>query len=316
MNRARGRRYAPRALRSPRVVRRLAFGAALVGFVAPLVRRRLSIPRPVTSVLAWQTPLAVSLVLPATPLRDAAVYGAQMWAYVAHYEMPNDDPDELMRRVRVDYPIHLDRALGLGQVPTVRLQRALGRPGQVLAHDKLLSIVHWAWFFAPHVAVLYVLARHRRRFGASAAQMAAVFDAGAAVYWLFPTAPPWWAANAGALPHVRRIMTEAGERVWGRHWTRLYDSLSGNQLAAMPSLHFATSVMAAHVLSDVGRAPGAIGWVYAGTLGFALVYLGEHYVTDLLAGLVLAETVRRAAAPATPAARSVARFVRRWEPAV
>jgi membrane-associated phospholipid phosphatase len=125
--------------------------------------------------------------------------------------------------------------------------------------------------------------------------MAAVFDAGAVVYWFVPTAPPWWAGNTGSLPHVRRIMTEVGERAWGRYWSRLYDSLSGNQLAAMPSLHFATSVMAAHVLGDVGRVPGAIGWGYAATLGFALVYLGEHYVADLLAGLALAEGVRGAA---------------------
>jgi membrane-associated phospholipid phosphatase len=145
--------------------------------------------------------------------------------------------------------------------------------------------------------------------------MAAVFDAGAAVYWLVPTAPPWWAANAGALPRVRRIMTETGERVWGSHWKRLYDSLSGNQLAAMPSLHFATSVMAAHVLSDAGRAPGAVGWAYAGTLALALVYLGEHYVTDLLAGLALTEAVRRAAPVATPAARALAGWVRSMEPA-
>jgi membrane-associated phospholipid phosphatase len=45
----------------------------------------------------------------------------------------------------------------------------------------------------------------------------------------------------------------------------------------------------------VGRAPGAIGWTYAAALGFALVYLGEHYVTDLVAGLALTEGVRRAA---------------------
>ncbi|HEX8074577.1 MAG TPA: phosphatase PAP2 family protein [Thermoleophilaceae bacterium] len=302
-------------MRSSPVLRRIAFGAALVGFVAPVVRRRLSIPRPVTSVLAWQTPLSVALIMPASRGRDAAVYASQMWAYVAHYEMPNDDPDELLRRVRVDYPILIDRAIGLGEVPTVRLQRALGRPGHVRPHDTALSVIHWAWFFVPHAAVLYVLLRHRSRFGASAAQMAAVFDAGAAVYWLVPTAPPWWAANAGALPRVRRIMTEAGERAWGRHWQRLYDSLSGNQLAAMPSLHFATSVMAAHVLSDVGRAPGVVGWAYAGTLGFALVYLGEHYVTDLVAGLALAQAVRRAAPRAAPLARALARTVRRLEPA-
>jgi membrane-associated phospholipid phosphatase len=302
-------------LRSSPVLRRIAFGAALVGFVAPVVRRRLAIPRPVTSVLAWQTPLSVALVMPASAVRDAAVYGSQMWAYVAHYEMPNDDPDELLRRVRVDYPIAIDRAIGLGEVPTVRLQRALGREGEVRGHDVVLSMVHWAWFFTPHAAIVYILLRHRPRFGASAAQMAAVFDLGAAVYWLVPTAPPWWAARAGAIPRVRRIMTEAGEEVWGRHWQRLYDSLSGNQLAAMPSLHFATSVMAAHVLSDVGPVSGAIGWAYAASLGFALVYLGEHYVTDLAAGLALTTAVRRAAPAAEPAARAIARFVKRLEPA-
>jgi hypothetical protein len=298
-----------------RVVRRFAFGAALAGFLVPVARKRLPLPRPVTSAIAWQTPLSVALVFPRTRARDAAVYGAQMWSYLLHYELPNDDPDELIARVRVDYPIAVDRAIGLGQVPTVRLQRALGRPGEVLPHDTALSWVHWAWFFVPHTAVLYILVRHPKRFGSSAAQMAAVFDVGAAVYWLLPTAPPWWAANAGALPHVRRIMTEAGERFWGRHWTRLYDSLSGNQLAAMPSLHFATSVMAAHALSEVGRVEGALAWAYAGALGFALVYLGEHYVTDLLAGLALTETVRRAAPSAAPLAARVARVVRRWEPA-
>jgi hypothetical protein len=50
--------------------------------------------------------------------------------------------------------------------------------------------------------------------------------------------------------------------------------------------------MAAHVLSDVGRGHGAVGWTYTAALGFALVYLGEHYVVDLLAGLTLAEAVR------------------------
>ena len=249
-------------------------------------------------------------------MRSAAVYGAQMWAYVTHYELPNDDPEALLRRVHVDYPIRIDRAIGLGEIPTLRLQRALGRPGHVYTHDKVLSIVHWSWFFAPHVTLGWILWRHPARFAESAARVAAVFDVGAGVYWLLPTAPPWWAGDRGSLPHVRRIMTEAGERFWGRYWTRLYDSLSGNQLAAMPSLHFATSVMAAHVLSDVGRAPGMVGWAYAGALGFALVYLGEHYVADLLAGALLTEGVRRAAPVARPAARAVRRLVHAVEPSL
>ena len=71
----------------------------------------------------------------------------------------------------------------------------------------------------------------------------------------------------------------------------------------MPSLHFATSLMAAIHLAEAGRAPGVLGWGYAGTLAFALVYLGEHYVVDLVAGLALAEGVRAGAPAATPLAR-------------
>jgi hypothetical protein len=81
----------------------------------------------------------------------------------------------------------------------------------------------------------------------------------------------------------------------------------------MPSLHFATSVMAAHVLSDAGPVQGALGWSYALTLGFALVYLGEHYVIDLLAGLALAEGVRHQGHRAAPALRAVSHTLQQLE---
>jgi hypothetical protein len=71
----------------------------------------------------------------------------------------------------------------------------------------------------------------------------------------------------------------------------------------MPSLHFATSLMAAHLLSEVGPVAGAVGWVYAATLGVALVYLGEHYAADLLGGAMLTETVRTQAPRLGPLAR-------------
>jgi membrane-associated phospholipid phosphatase len=68
------------------------------------------------------------------------------------------------------------------------------------------------------------------------------------------------------------------------------------------------------VLSDVGRLPGALGWAYAGALGFGLIYLGEHYVVDLAAGFGLAEGVRRLAPVAEPAIRALARSIQRLEP--
>jgi membrane-associated phospholipid phosphatase len=108
------------------------------------------------------------------------------------------------------------------------------------------------------------------------------------------------------------MMVEYGEAFWGEKWGPLYSVLGGNPVAAMPSLHFATSVMAATLLAETGPVAGTLGSTYALALGFALVYLGEHYVADLLAGLALTVAVRRAQPvfekPITVAGRAMARF--------
>jgi membrane-associated phospholipid phosphatase len=217
--------------------------------------------------------------------------------------------------LRVDYPIVADRVLGLGEEPTLRLQRALGRPGETRPHDLALSVVHWSWFMAPHGTLLFILLRRPDLYPRSACLIAACFDLGLAFYWGLPTAPPWWAGQNGRMPPVRRIMAEAGERLWKRLWRPLYDSVQGNPFAAMPSLHFATSIMAARVLSSVGWGPAALGWLYTLALGFGLVYLGEHYVVDLIGGVALAEAVRWAAPHAEPAVRAAAGAIRRLETA-
>ena len=182
--------------------------------------------------------------------------------------------------------------------------------------DFALSAVHWSWFLVPHGTLGYIMLRHREKFPRSSVLMAACFDLGCVVYWLVPTAPPWYAGANGQMPPVRRIMAEAGERFWKRLWHPLYHSLQGNPFAAMPSLHFGTSVMAARILSQAGRGPAALGWGYALTLGFGLVYLGEHYLIDLLAGFALAEGIWRVAPRAEPAIRMIAAAVHRLEPRV
>jgi PAP2 superfamily len=81
----------------------------------------------------------------------------------------------------------------------------------------------------------------------------------------------------------------------------------------MPSLHFATSLMAALLLAEIGPVPGALGVGYAAALAFALVYLGEHYVTDLLAGAALVAVVRRGEPVAEPAVAAVNGILQRLE---
>ncbi len=291
--------YSP-PLRARRPIKATAWVLVAAGVALPVLRRRLKIPPAVVLGGAGLTPAALCVAVPRSKVRDAGVCVLNMWAYLAAYEMPNDDHDKLAARVRIDYPIAVDRVLGLGVPPTLRLQRAFSTPGRVNRFERVLVWCHWMWFFVPHATVAYVWWRKPERFPSAAARMYGVFDGGAVFYWAIPTAPPWYAAARGRLEdgealRVRRMMIEYGQQFWGDRWGDLYDVLGGNPLAAMPSLHFATSLMAAHLLSEVGPVAGALGWVYAATLGLALVYLGEHYAADLIGGAALAEGVRAAA---------------------
>ena len=76
----------------------------------------------------------------------------------------------------------------------------------------------------------------------------------------------------------------------------------------------AISAVTHRLARSSGRGPAAIGWVYALTLGFGLVYLGEHYLIDLLAGLALAEGIWRVAPRVEVAIRMIAAAVHRLEP--
>jgi membrane-associated phospholipid phosphatase len=302
------------------------------GVAAPLVRKRVKAPPIVTQAVAFGAPFGLCVAMRRSRSRDVATCGLQMWAYLAAYKTPHDDEQAQAKRVHIDYPIDIDRLLGLGELPTLRLQRALAKvdPNDGLPSwrtlDKVLVWAHWAWFMVPHGSLAYILVRRPERFPRAAVMTYAVFDIGATVYWWLPTAPPWYAASAAvrgvakrtleALPseavvesEVRRMMVEYGESFWQDGWGPLYSVFGGNPLAAMPSLHFATSMMAALLLAESGPVAGALGFSYAATLGFALVYLGEHYVVDLLAGAALTVVVRRLGPRAGGALRRVGRAV-------
>jgi membrane-associated phospholipid phosphatase len=330
------------------------------GVAAPLVRKRVKVRPAAMQALAFTAPVSLCVAVRRSRARDVAVCALQMWAYLAAYETPHDDAERQRERVHIDYPIVVDRILGLGELPTIRLQRALARVGpegpRFSPLDATLVWAHWIWFLVPHSALAYILVRRPRRFPRAAVMMYAVFDLGACVYWLLPTAPPWFAAQlaaermppiAGGAPAVafaheeqaqdtrpdagaqagasrarsdeldtllvRRMMVEYGEGFWKEGWGPLFTALGGNPLAAMPSLHVASSTMGAILLSEVGPIEGGLGWAYAFALAFALVYLGEHYVVDLLGGAALTWGVYRYGPRAAPLVASCGRAIARLE---
>jgi membrane-associated phospholipid phosphatase len=174
--------------------------------------------------------------------------------------------------------------------------------------DKATTFFYWTWEAEPHLAMAWI---HRSRpdsFAAAAGRLAATFDFTLIGYWAIPTAPPWWVSEKlGRMDgEVRRVMLEVASWVKGEpNPTEGDHEMGANPFAAMPSDHFASAVMTAILLSEQGRVVGAFGWTYAVALGFTLVYLGEHYVLDELAGLGLALAVNRARRPLEWAANRI-----------
>ena len=241
------------SMRPSSALRAAAWGVVVVGVAVPLARRRLRIPPPVVTASAAAAPVALCVATRRSRSRDAAVCALQMWAYIATYQMPHDDPEALEARVRVDYPVAIDRVIGMGRLPTLRLQRALARPGALRPADQALVWVHWIWFLVPHGTVAYLIVRHREQFPAGAARIYAVFDLGVIVYWLLPTAPPWYAAKHGRIGGAR------ARRPCGGSWSSTGGVLEGALAAALqfpgrqpPGSH---AVFAFRHLSDGGSRP-------------------------------------------------------------
>ena len=124
----------------------------------------------------------------------------QMWAYIATYQMPNDDPEALARAGARRLPgPHRPRDRARRAARRCGCSARSRRPGAIRRADQVLVWSHWIWFLVPHgdgrVPPAAPAATSSR---AAAARMYAVFDLGVIGYWAIPTAPPWYAAEARA----------------------------------------------------------------------------------------------------------------------
>ena len=161
-------------------------------------------------------PPALTVAVPRSRLRDAALCGLNMWAYLAAYEMPHDDPQRWRERVRIDYRSTSTGSWAWGCRRPCASKR--GRdPDHINRLERVLVWCHWIWFAVPHGSLAYMLWRRPERFPAAAARMYARVRPRRGLYWAIPTAPPWYAAREGRMRApdgrvVRRMMIEYGEQ--------------------------------------------------------------------------------------------------------
>lgn len=197
--------------------------------------------------------------------------------------------DETAIPTRTNYPIQFDRALFLGTDPVQWLQRQFFAASEVRFLDLFSVALHWSFFIAPYAMAVLVFAFRRDRFPQYVALTVGTMYLGLMLFFLLPTAPPWLAAQQGDLDGVYRVMDFVGGTVSADTYQSFYASLGEpNSVAAMPSIH--EGVTFAMFLWSLSYAKRFAPWllVYAVLMGGALMYLGEHYLLDLVGGVACA----------------------------
>lgn len=302
------RRRVARRRRLQRHVHVASVVYAPVAISLTMLRKRLELPPWLSLAIASGAPLAVAAALPPRSRRRYVAAGmTYMWLFKESWELPADDERTHRRRLRVDYPIRVDSALGGGMPPGQRLQRGLRRGTQVSLLDVAVCLLYGSWF-VPHLLLAYVLVRHPQFLPRAAGRLAASYHLTTPFYWFVPTAPPWWASeHAGRMDgEVHRVVRRVVCKVLDRPPPGEDEEVPGNPWGSMPSDHISSAAITARGLMEVSPVLGAFGWLYVGGAAFAVVYLGEHYVVDVLAGLAVAELVHRAEPLAAPFVRAVA----------
>ncbi|MDX6573298.1 MAG: hypothetical protein QOC86_2454 [Gaiellales bacterium] len=181
-----------------------------------------------------------------------------------------------------------DRWIGFGEVPTIRLQGWLWH-GHLEWYDHAFSLLDRLHFIVPPTLLLLIWLERREAFYRCAATLVAVSFAGALTFLAFPAAPPWLASKHHLIPHVARIgYIEGGNSPVSTSKSWIESNLLPNPVAAVPSLHAAYALL---VLLFAVAWRGRKGlWAAPYTLGmwFTVVYLGDHYVADILVGAAYA----------------------------
>lgn len=182
--------------------------------------------------------------------------------------------------------LNVDKWLFRGTVPTIWLQDHLWR-GHVSWWDIYFVSLYMMHFLLPVIVALVLWRWRPRYFWAFEGAIVTTSLAAVLTYAVYPAAPPWMAVQEGLItgPYTR-IMGNVASAIGLQNFSAVDSMVSPNDVAAVPSLHAAYPLIACIFLI------AAFGWKRAGwtvlyplSLWVGVVYLGEHYVFDVLLGI-------------------------------
>lgn len=195
--------------------------------------------------------------------------------------------------LQLDFMLQGDRILFFGRDPTVVVQHALAPRTGLNALDWLTAIVYNMHLSEPYVAGYFLWRVNRALYLRFAAAVLALLVLGFVTFIVFPAIPPWMATKTyRRLPDViNRFGPVLAAHPLPFHGTPIFYlfRLTGDRVAAFPSEHAAFPMLELLAFASLRRrwlTLGLLLWVLA--VLFSIVYLGEHWVVDALAGYVYA----------------------------
>jgi len=188
-------------------------------------------------------------------------------------------------RTHIHIMIYFDRFI-FGNVPTLILQHAFFVDGHIRWYDQVAVVLYFLHFVVPLLVALLFWFLDRKIFKQYMTAMVVLSYAAFITYIVFPAMPPWMAASQGFLPPVAHIMEQVlASFAHPVSLPTVYQYFGANLVAAVPSLHAAYPFMTAlFFIKKFGRV-GIPVLLYPVVMWFSIVYLGEHYVFDIVVAI-------------------------------
>lgn len=203
----------------------------------------------------------------------------------------------LNTNVNFTWLIDADLVLGFGNLPTKVLQDILWN-GSVRWFDFILYLFYMAHFVFPFALAILIWKKRDNQYWRYITAFLTVSFMGFFTFLIFPAAPPWMASDEGLIEPIVRISSHVWFALGVHDFPSLYDQISPNPVAAMPSLHAAyATLVAIFTLKLFKNRWRWLVLIYPAAIYFGTVYQGEHYLIDELAGGLYAWVAYKMADP-------------------
>jgi membrane-associated phospholipid phosphatase len=181
-------------------------------------------------------------------------------------------------------PYNLELTFFGGTAPSLMLQQYARNP--IL--DYMGAVFYTLYFFIPTVFGFVAWRASRKDYWKYTISLCLLTYSSLITFLVYPVAPPWL-NPALTVQGVTRILTTSVDKSLGLPVFKvLYSFFGPNLYAAYPSLHSALSWLVFLFAYKIWRRRALPVLVFPIGTWFSAVYLGEHYVTDVLGGIAYA----------------------------